>query len=346
VVWEDSFTELANQISVPGGTAWEGSAADAAFASAHADRMIVIGLADELHAAAQIARTGANQIDYARSAVLRVVDAAEAAGFVVAEDFSVTCPGLFDPITAAARQAQAEAIATELRATVGTLVAADTEVAAGLIAATGGVGNTVFPESEDAASSVQLVDYKTAPPTEPSPSPTPSPSPSWPPAPLDPEELTPFNNQGDVMEKAGEQAKKHASGRAAETWGSFGRLGKYLGRLGVLAELGVGVKEIQQEINEGKSVKDAVVDVAPKTVSGIAGSWAGTTIGAAQGAVGGAAAGGMVDKVLPMIDGEASKVIGGVVGAAGGALVGGIAGGDIGEAIGEALSDGLREVLD
>lgn len=76
-----------------------------------------------------------------------MLDSAHEAGFVVGEDFSVTCPGLFDPITAAARQAQAEAIATDLRATVGILVATDTEVAASLTAATSGVGATVFPES-------------------------------------------------------------------------------------------------------------------------------------------------------------------------------------------------------
>lgn len=146
------------------------------------------------------------------------------------------------------------------------------------------------------------------------------------------------------MEKAGEQAQKHVSGRAAETWGSFSQLGKLFGRLGVVGELGVGVQEIRDQLNAGKSVKDAVFDVAPKTFTGIAGGWAGTAIGAAQGAVGGAAAGGVVDKALPMIDGEAT--IGGVLGAAGGALVRGIAGGNIGEAIGEALSDSLREVLD
>jgi hypothetical protein len=145
VVWEESFTALANQISVPGGTPWEGAAADAAFARAHSDRMIVIGLADELHAAARIARTGANQIDSARGAVLSVVNAAEAADFVVGENFSVSCPGLFDPVTAAARQAQAEAIAADLRLTVGTLAATDAEVAASLTAATTGLGTSVFP---------------------------------------------------------------------------------------------------------------------------------------------------------------------------------------------------------
>jgi len=163
VVWEDSFTELANRISMPGGTPWEGEAADAAFTRAHTDRMSVIGLADELHAAARIARTGATEISSARGAALRVVDAAGAVGFVVGEDFSVTSPGYFDPVTAAVRQAQAEAIATDLRATVGTLMATDAQVAARLTAATATLGTTVFPESEDEPSPAQLVGFKTAP---------------------------------------------------------------------------------------------------------------------------------------------------------------------------------------
>jgi hypothetical protein len=181
-VWEDCFTQLTTRIGFPGGTAWEGAAADAAFARAHGDRMIVIGLADEMHAAARIARTGAGQIAEARRAMLRVVESAENAGFSVGEDFSVTCPGRFDPVTAAARQAQAVAFATELRATVGTLVATDQQVAASLTAATAGLGTTAFPDSEGEAGgavseddsamrTIQAVDYKTAPPAGPDPGP-------------------------------------------------------------------------------------------------------------------------------------------------------------------------------
>ena len=184
-VWEDCFTQLTSCIGFPGGTPWEGEAADAAFARAHADRMIVIGLADELHSAARIARTGAVEIAEARRAVLRVVEAAEAAGFTVGQDFSVTCPGRFDPVTAAARQAQAVTFATALRATVGTLLATDQQVAASLNAATAGLGTTTFLESESAPGSpggegpnddseirtVQAVDYKTAPPDGPDPGP-------------------------------------------------------------------------------------------------------------------------------------------------------------------------------
>jgi hypothetical protein len=164
MVWEDAFTEVATQISHPGGAAWEGVAAEAAQHRAYTDRLLVIGLADQLHNAARIARTGATQIDEARRLVLRTVDSAESAGFTVGEDFSVTDPRLYDAGTAAVRQAQAEGFATDLRAGVGALVATDSGVAGQLTAATAGLGSAVFPESGD-ESSVQLVDYKTSPPT-------------------------------------------------------------------------------------------------------------------------------------------------------------------------------------
>jgi hypothetical protein len=135
MVWEDAFTEVAAQVSHPGGAAWEGVAAEAAQHRAYTDRLLVIGLADQLHNAARIARTGATQIDEARRLVLRTVDSAESAGFTVGEDFSVTDPRLYDPGTAAVRQAQAEGFATDLRAGVGALLATDSGVAGQLTAA-------------------------------------------------------------------------------------------------------------------------------------------------------------------------------------------------------------------
>jgi len=162
-VWEDAFTEVATQITHPGGAPWEGVAAEAAQHRAYTDRLLVVGLADQLHAAARIARTGAMQIDEARRLVLRTVESAESAGFTVGEDFSVTDPRLYDAGTAALRQAQAEAFATGLRAGVGALVATDSGVAGQLTAATAGLGSATFPESDDAGTAVQLVDYKKSP---------------------------------------------------------------------------------------------------------------------------------------------------------------------------------------
>jgi hypothetical protein len=159
VMWEEHFSALVDQIGMPGGTRWRGEAADAAFTRAYSDRLSVIGQADQLHEAARIARTGADDISWARDSVLRLVDAAESAGYVVGEDFSVTKPGTFPPAAAALLQAQAQAIAHELRTSVGTLVATDTALATKLTAATSTLGTTVFPESV-----VQAVDFKQGPP--------------------------------------------------------------------------------------------------------------------------------------------------------------------------------------
>ena len=162
-VWEDAFTEVATQITHPGGVLWEGVAAESAQHGAYTDRLLVVGLADQLHDAARIARTGAMQIDEARRLALRTVESAESAGFTVGEDFSVTDPRLYDAGTAAVRQAQAEAFTTDLRAGVGALVATDSGVGGQLTAATAGLGSASFPESSDAAPAVQLVDYKKSP---------------------------------------------------------------------------------------------------------------------------------------------------------------------------------------
>jgi len=359
VVWEDSFIALANQISMPGGTPWEGEAADAAFASAHTDRMTVIGLADELHAAARIARTGAGQIDFARSAVLRVVEAAEAADFVVGEDFSVTCPGLFDPVTAAARHAQAEAIATDLRAVVGTLAATDAEVASSLTAATGGLGTTLFPEPDDAPGTVQLVDYKTAPPTEPgtpddsvsdtapSPSPlvTPAPSRSWPPAPIDPEQLAPFGPEGTVFQKTAEEATKHGVNPKIPL--SEGKqLGDFMGKLGNFGDLYKAFDEGRKELPR-EGWKNTLIDIVPKTAGSLAGQTLGGTFGAVSGARVGAATGSAWGHIPGMPGGATvNEALGAIFGAATGAYEGTTKGGELGEALGKGVSGYLRAVFD
>lgn len=147
-VWEDEFTELVARVAIPGVTPWEGQAAEAAQHRAYSDRMAVIVLADQLHSACGIARRGATDIAEARRLVLRTVESAESAGFIVGEDFSVTDPRLYGAATAAVRQAQAEAFATDLRARVGALVVTDSGVAGELTAATAGPGTSSFPESE------------------------------------------------------------------------------------------------------------------------------------------------------------------------------------------------------
>jgi hypothetical protein len=145
-MWQDHFGDLADQISAPGGTAWLGDAADAAYRRAHTDRLTVGGQADMLHEAARIARSGAEEITVAREAVLKLVDAAESAGFVVGETFSVQKPGVYHPAAAAILQTQCQVIAAELRTAVRALVTTDQGVATTLTTATAGLGTAVFPE--------------------------------------------------------------------------------------------------------------------------------------------------------------------------------------------------------
>lgn len=51
--WEDAFTQIHLGMLNPGGAAWTGTAAETAQNSSYADRMVVIGLADSLHEAAE-----------------------------------------------------------------------------------------------------------------------------------------------------------------------------------------------------------------------------------------------------------------------------------------------------
>src|SRR5690242_1207950 len=72
-VWQDAFSHLSAQLPCPGGTPWEGPAADAAQQRALTDRVKVVGLADQLSNAAKIARDGADQIQTAKKRVLAAV---------------------------------------------------------------------------------------------------------------------------------------------------------------------------------------------------------------------------------------------------------------------------------
>src|SRR5436190_9313857 len=84
-VWGEAFTNLSAQMPSPGGTPWNGPAAEAAQQQAHTDRLTALGLADQLQNALVIARTGAREIDTAKQGALAAGNAARAAGFTVAE---------------------------------------------------------------------------------------------------------------------------------------------------------------------------------------------------------------------------------------------------------------------
>ncbi|MCX2929238.1 hypothetical protein ORI20_03050 [Mycobacterium sp. CVI_P3] len=160
-VWEDNFTQLSQQIGTPGGTPWMGQAAEAAQQSAYDDRLKVVGLADQLHDASTLARSGAQRITAARNAVLAAVDAAQQVGFTVGDDFSVSSHETGDATYLAARQAQAEAVAADIRTRLGELMATDQQVAATITTAADGLGGAALPGVDDSAGGVQALDNTT-----------------------------------------------------------------------------------------------------------------------------------------------------------------------------------------
>jgi hypothetical protein len=137
-VWMESYDTVHREVPAPGGTVWEGVAADAAVARVGSDRARAVGAADLLHGVAAVARSGAGEVEFAKQQAIDEVNAAQAQGFTVSEDLSVHDPttGL-SPLLAAHRQAQAQANAAAIRTAATGLVTTDTEVAAQITAAAG-----------------------------------------------------------------------------------------------------------------------------------------------------------------------------------------------------------------
>jgi hypothetical protein len=149
-VWSDAMT-----------VDWDGKAADALRTDTHADLMTTSGVVDQLQAAASVARSGASELDAARSQLRYAVEDARSAGFEVGEDLSVT-----DRMTGgsaaqmAARQAAAQAFAADVGGRAAHLVSVDAQVASRVTAAMAGIGNT-FPPKVPANGQVHAVDNRT-----------------------------------------------------------------------------------------------------------------------------------------------------------------------------------------
>jgi hypothetical protein len=176
--WEHAFTQVHQEATSPGGTRWQGAAADAAFLRTGTDRVVVVGAADSLHAAAKAARFGADEIAGARQLALQAIDEARAAGFTVREDMSVTSRQAVPPPLQPAVQAQAHAFAADIRASAQNLVAVDSEVAGKVSAAFSWVNSAQFGDTtvipSDRNPTVQAVDnhtFKEDPPPSPEPNP-------------------------------------------------------------------------------------------------------------------------------------------------------------------------------
>ena len=132
-VWSDALT-----------VDWSGEAAEALRTDTHADMMTTSAVVDQLQSAASVARSGASELDAARSQMRYAVEDARSAGFEVGEDLSVT--DRMSGGSAAqrvARQAAAQAFAGNIGGRAAQLVSVDAQVAGRITAAVAGVGNTV-----------------------------------------------------------------------------------------------------------------------------------------------------------------------------------------------------------
>lgn len=77
------------QMSVPGGTAWEGDAADAAYESAYADRAVIYRAADHLREMARVANSAAQDLSSLRDRALDAISDAEMDNFKVTDQLAV-----------------------------------------------------------------------------------------------------------------------------------------------------------------------------------------------------------------------------------------------------------------
>jgi hypothetical protein len=164
---------------------WQGDAADTLRTATQTDMLTTSAVADQLQAAAKVARSGASDLYTARSRMRYAVEDARTAGFVVGEDLSVT--DRFSggsTVQRAARQAQAQTLAGDIRQRAAQLVVLDQQVAGKITAAVAGIRDT-FPSSPTPDTSsrdnrVQAVDqhtFKQDPP--PPPGPPGNPFPGW-----------------------------------------------------------------------------------------------------------------------------------------------------------------------
>jgi guanyl-specific ribonuclease Sa len=166
-VWSDALT-----------VDWDGDAADALRTDTHADLMTTSGVVDQLQAAATTARSGASELDAARSQVRYAVEDARSAGFEVGEDLSVTDrTSGGSAAQMAARQVAAETHAANIGGRAAQLIGVDAQVATRVTAVVAGVGNTFSP-APSVNGQVRAVDSRTFKQDPPSP------------LPIDPKDMT------------------------------------------------------------------------------------------------------------------------------------------------------------
>lgn len=154
---ERLFGEHAQNVRAPGGTTWKGSAAEAASERVTADMVVVRRQSEVMRRAADAATRGTGDLRAAKSKALDAIAEAEADGFRVGEDLSVTDTQRRDVFTAAARATAAKEHAEYIRWHAEQLVQTDNHVAGQVKAAVAELQGTTFEQS-GTDDSTQIVD--------------------------------------------------------------------------------------------------------------------------------------------------------------------------------------------
>ncbi|MBO0880037.1 MAG: hypothetical protein J2P17_06655 [Mycobacterium sp.] len=147
--WETAYEQDYQRLA---DTDWQGQGREAALERAGLDLVKVRGPAWQLREAATAARYGFAQQNGAKELALDAVADAERAGFSPTEDLSVTDRQTGGSAAVrAARQAQAQALAAQIRHRAALLVASNQETATKITAAAGNIGEFCFDEPPGAA---------------------------------------------------------------------------------------------------------------------------------------------------------------------------------------------------
>lgn len=123
---EELFDQHRQNVASPGGTEWHGMAKDAAWDRVTADTAVVARHSEIVHAAADIATNGADDLRAAQRAALEAIAEAEADGFRVSDDLSVADTRRVDVFTMAARRTAATEHAEYIQWNAEQLLATDT----------------------------------------------------------------------------------------------------------------------------------------------------------------------------------------------------------------------------
>ncbi|MGB3323179.1 MAG: hypothetical protein WBB05_11285 [Mycolicibacterium fortuitum] len=120
--FEELFSRHRQNIS---GASWEGTAKDAALDRVTADTAVVVRHSEIVRAAADLADTGVGDLIAAQGAVLAAISEAEADGFRVGEDLSVSDTRRIDVSTMSARYTAAKEHSENIQWNASQLLAAD-----------------------------------------------------------------------------------------------------------------------------------------------------------------------------------------------------------------------------